>query len=114
MQDQDAPPVEEGEIDGGVAVVSAAELRAAVAGPVATSSIPTSTPHPWTTATVRPLPGGTTARVCACVPAVPARADTAKAISSRFLPVKTRTRRSSLLSTIFSFKQKFRKPPASS
>jgi len=53
MQDQDAPPVEEGETDGGAAVVSVAELRVAVAAPVATSSIPTSTPHPWITATVR-------------------------------------------------------------
>src|SRR5215475_7736309 len=113
MQDQDAPPVEEGETDGGAVVVHAAELRAA-AGPVVTNSIPTSTPHPWITAIVRPWQRGTTVLACACVPVVPAKADTARAISSRFLPAKTRIQKSSLLLMTSSFKPRFRKPPANS
>src|SRR6476661_3102654 len=115
MQDQDAPPVEEGETGGGAVVVHAAELRAAVAvGPVETNSIPTSTPHPWITAIVRPWPATITARDCACVQVVRAKADTARAISSRFRLAKTPTPKSSLLLTTCSFKQRFRKPLASS
>jgi hypothetical protein len=48
MQDQDAPPVEEGETGGGVGVVRAAETQAAV--PAATSSTAEFTRRRWTTA----------------------------------------------------------------
>ncbi len=52
MQDQDAPPVEEGETGGGVGVVRAAETQADSA--VAINSIAAFTPRPWTTAIARP------------------------------------------------------------
>jgi hypothetical protein len=48
MQDQDAPPVEEGETGGGVGVVRAAQTR--VDGQAETSSMVGFTPLPWTTA----------------------------------------------------------------
>src|ERR1700746_1746050 len=44
MQDQDAPPVEEGEIGGGVVVVLEADLRR-----TGVISMAGSIPHPWTT-----------------------------------------------------------------
>lgn len=49
MQDQDAPPEEEGETGGGVAAVRAAGTREAVRD--ATNSTQGFTPLPWTTAT---------------------------------------------------------------
>jgi hypothetical protein len=49
MQDQDAPPVEEGETGGGVAVVP--EPAANKAAPVAINSTAAFTLPPWTTAT---------------------------------------------------------------
>jgi hypothetical protein len=48
MQDQDAPPVEEGETGGGVAVVRAAEPQAVA--PDAISNTAAFIPHPWITA----------------------------------------------------------------
>ncbi len=51
MQDQDAPPVEEGETGGGVVVVRAAETQADNA--VAINNTAAFTPHPWTTAIAR-------------------------------------------------------------
>ena len=51
MQDQDAPPVEEGEIGGGVVVVRAAATQAE--DQVAISSTAAFTRHPWTTAIAR-------------------------------------------------------------
>ena len=50
MQDQDAPPVEEGETDGGAVAVQEAQIRAAVVVRDAINSTPASTPHPWITA----------------------------------------------------------------
>ena len=47
MQDQDAPPVEEGETGGGAVVVRAAETQADSA--VAISSTAAFTPRRWTT-----------------------------------------------------------------
>lgn len=49
MQDQDAPPVEEGETGGGVDAVQEAEVR--MAGRVAISAT-AFTPHRWITVTV--------------------------------------------------------------
>src|SRR5690242_16058205 len=51
MQDQDAPPVEEGETGGGAGVVRAAQTQAAHVDAI--SSTAASTPHPWTTATAQ-------------------------------------------------------------
>jgi hypothetical protein len=52
MQDQDVPPVEEGETgDGADAVPRAAVIRKA--DPVAIISATVFTPHPWITATAR-------------------------------------------------------------
>src|SRR6185437_2703763 len=48
MQDQDAPPVEEGETGGGAGVVRAAQTQADIADAI--SSTAAFTPHPWTTA----------------------------------------------------------------
>ena len=50
MQDQDAPPVEEGETDGGAVAVQEAQIRAAVVVRAAINSTPVSIPHPWITA----------------------------------------------------------------
>ena len=49
MQDQDAPPVEEGETGGGVDAVPEAVARTAAR--IATNAT-ASTPHQWITATV--------------------------------------------------------------
>src|SRR6266700_3276149 len=116
MQDKDAPPVEEGEIDGGAADVREVEHRAAaVVGPAATNSTPTFLPLPWITAIVRPWqPATTTVRAHACGPAAPARADTATVIWSRCPRAKTPTRGSLRLWMTCSFKQRFRKPRRSS
>src|SRR6185312_7813604 len=48
MQDQDAPPVEEGETGGGAGVVRAAQTQADIADAI--NSTAASTPHPWTIA----------------------------------------------------------------
>ena len=50
MQDQDAPPVEEGETDGGAVAVQEAQIQAAVVARAAINSTPASSPHPWITA----------------------------------------------------------------
>jgi len=47
MQDQDAPPVEEGEIGGDVVVVP--ETQPPVAAPAEINSTPAFTPRPWIT-----------------------------------------------------------------
>jgi hypothetical protein len=52
MQDQDAPPVEEGETGGAVGVVSVGQIREAV--PVAISNTAESTRPQWITAIVPP------------------------------------------------------------
>ena len=52
MQDQDAPPVEEGETDGGAVAVQEAQIRAAVVVVrVAINSTRGFALRPWTTAT---------------------------------------------------------------
>src|SRR5438270_13433194 len=62
MQDQDVPPVEEGETgDGADAVPRAAAIRKA--DPVATISATVFTPHPWIIATARHYPVATMALV---------------------------------------------------
>jgi len=48
MQDQDAPPVEEGETGGGVVVVQEAQIRVVVRGVISSSRVFTA--RPWTTA----------------------------------------------------------------
>src|ERR1043165_7057549 len=62
MQDQDAPPVEEGETGGGVAVVRVgaipADAQAAINNMAAVSI-----PRPWTIATERQWAGAATAHV---------------------------------------------------
>src|SRR5512146_1831558 len=58
MQDQDAPPVEEGETGGGVVVVRAAQTQADHA--VAINSTAAFTPRQWTTAIARHWPETTT------------------------------------------------------
>src|SRR6266487_3607719 len=111
MQDQDAPPVEEGETDGGVVVVQEAELRVAVVVVrAAINSTPASTPLQWITAIARRWPAETMARACACV------RDSAPTILRRSLSRcrvgKTRTPESSALWTTSFFKRRSRKPLA--
>src|SRR5437667_8830840 len=63
MQDQDAPPVEEGETGGGVGVVRAEQTQVAVAdGQAAINSMAGFTRLQWTTAIALPWLGATTAR----------------------------------------------------
>ena len=110
MQDQDVPPVEEGEIGGGVVVVPEAEIPAV--GLAATNSTAAFTPPPWTTVTVLPLLAATMALgLDASVPALPRIIR--KLSPSRFRFAKTPLPVSLPSLTIFSFKQKFRKLPAS-
>src|SRR5579862_3317609 len=56
MQDQDAPPVEEGETGGGVAVVPEADIRRTGPGAINTVEF---IPRPWTTAIARLWPVAT-------------------------------------------------------
>src|SRR4029077_19331008 len=58
MQDQDAPPVEEGETGGGAAVVPRAAIRKA--DPVAINSATAFTQLRWIIVIARPLPAVTT------------------------------------------------------
>src|SRR5690242_6775092 len=97
MQDQDAPPVEEGEIGGGVVVVRAAATQADHV--VATNNTAASIPRRWTTAIARHCPATTMAGAPdANDPAsrriIPSRSPT------RFRFVKTPRRGSSVSSTI--------------
>ena len=48
MQDQDAPPVGEGETDGDVVVAQEAQIRVVVRGAISSSRVFTA--RPWTTA----------------------------------------------------------------
>src|SRR6476646_9456007 len=115
MQDQDAPPVEEGEIGGGVVVVPVEAIPAAVAAdaPDAISSMAAFTAHPWTTAIGRPWPAVITVRdPDASGPAF--RRTTLRPTRSHCRYAKTRPRAFSALWTTCSSRRRFRKPPASS
>src|SRR5437016_7598607 len=109
MQDQDVPPVVEGETGVVVDVVREAAIRRI--GPDATNTAE-STPHPWITATARHWPAATTAhgrdaRAQALRPA------THKPIPNRCPCVKTRLPVFSVSSTTYFFRRKFRKRRAS-
>src|SRR6266566_6096093 len=109
MQDQDAPPVEEGETGGGVAVVPESETPAVA--PDAINSTAVFTPLQWTIATARPLPVATTVRdldasVPALLPTIPKPSPSRFPCAKMQLPVFLRS------STIFSSKPRFRKLPA--
>src|SRR6266567_5658665 len=111
MQDQDVPPVEEGETDGGAVAVQEAQIRAAAVVRAAINSTPASSRHPWITAIALRWPAETMARACECVP------DSAPIILRRILSRcqvgKMRIPESSALWTTSSFKRKFRRPLAS-
>src|SRR6266542_308563 len=109
MQDQDAPPVEEGETDGGAVAVQEAELRTAVAR-AAINSTPASTPLPWITAIARRWPAETMDRACACVP--DSAPITLRRSLSRCQVGKMRTLESSALWTTSFFMRKSSRPLA--
>src|SRR5947207_1349987 len=111
MQDQDVPPVEEGETGGGVVVVPRAVIPQVA--PVATNSTAAFTLRPWTTVTARQWPAAIMARAPdVSVPALPLI--TRNLNPSRFRFAKTLPPESLLSWTISSFKPRFRKPRASS
>src|SRR5690349_6904536 len=110
MQDQDAPPVEEGETGGGVGVVRAAQTQ--VDGQDAISSTRAFTQPRWITAIAPLSPETTTDRdrggsVRALRPTI----RNPNPILCRF--AKTPPRASLASSTICSFRPRFRKPRAS-
>src|SRR6266700_6396659 len=110
MQDQDVPPVEEGETGGDAVVVPRAVIPQVA--PVATNSTAAFTLRPWTTVTARPCPAAIMARAPdGSVPALPLI--TRNLNPSRFRSAKTQLPASLHSSTIFSFKRRFRKLPAS-
>src|SRR5215469_6678759 len=112
MQDQDAPPVEEGETGGGVVAVRAAETRQAEAVPAVTSSMAAFTPLLWITATGRLWQAATTdqdrgdnAQVLPPTTLRPSR--------SRCRHARTQPRESSASLTICSSRRRFRRRRAS-
>src|SRR6266498_1614939 len=112
MQDQDAPPVEEGETGGGVDVVRAVQTQAAEHDQAAINSMAEFIPLPWTTAIARRWLAEITVHAYACVPAF------RRAILS-LSPIhcpsaKTRIPGFLVLWTTCSSRPRFRKPRASS
>src|SRR5579864_217017 len=106
MQDQDVPPVEEGETGGGGAVVPEAGLRR-----TGVISIVGYTPPPWTTVTAQQW-AATMARVQdAPVRGLLRDIPNPNPIRCRF--VKTQLRAFLVLLMIFFSKPKFRRPRAS-
>ena len=109
MQDQDAPPVEEGETDGDVVVVQEAQIPAVVRGAI--NSIRGSIALPWITATARRWLVEIMALASACAPA------SHRIIRRPSLNLcrcaRTPTPASLLLWMTSSFRQRFRKLPAS-
>src|SRR6185312_11294320 len=111
MQDQDVPPVEEGETGGGVdAVPRAAAIRKA--GPVAIINATAFIPHPWITATARRWPAATMALVPAAI-GLASRLTIRRLNPNLCLYARTQHRVSLALSMTYSFRPRFRRPPAS-
>src|SRR5438067_13639641 len=105
MQDQDVPPVEEGETGGGVVVVPRAVIPQVA--PVATNSTAAFTLRPWTTVTARPWPAAIMARgPDGSVPALPLI--TRNLNPSRFRFAKTQPPASLRSWTTSFFKRRFR------
>src|SRR5579859_2702264 len=112
MQDQDAPPVEEGETGDGVDAVprAAAISRAAQ---VAIINATAFTPHLWITATGRRSPAETMALVPAATGLVLRRIT--RRLNPSLCPCARMPRREFLaLWTTCSFRPRFRRSPASS
>src|SRR6185437_14129588 len=112
MQDQDAPPVEEGETGGGAGVVRAAQTQAADIAD-AINSTAASTPRPWTTAIARLWQAETTVPGQAAsgqdsLPTIP------RLNQSHSRRGKMPIRASLALWTISSSRPRSRKPPVSS
>src|ERR1700756_2548162 len=110
MQDQDVPPVEEGETGDGVDAVPRAAIRKA--GPVATISAIVFTPHPWITATARLWPVATMDLVPAGT-GLDLRRIIRRRSRSHCPCAKTQYRASLVSWTTCSSRPKFRKPHAS-
>src|SRR4051812_48096254 len=111
MQDQDVPPVEEGETgDGADAVPRAAAIRKA--DPVAIINATAFTPPPWITATARHWPAAT--MVLAPAGIGPALRPTTRRLNPSRCPCARMPRRASLAlwMTCFS-RRRFRRPLAS-
>src|ERR1700730_16238200 len=110
MQDQDAPPVEEGETGGGEAVVPRAPTRKA--GPAAITSATVFTQLQWITATARLSPAATTAPVPAAT-GLALRLIIRKRNPSHCPCAKMQPRASLVLSMTCFFRRRFRRPRAS-
>src|SRR5581483_11034558 len=106
MQDQDAPPVEEGETGGGVDAVPEAATR--MAGRIAINAT-AFTPHQWITATVLRWPVTITTALApdGSVPAL--RRTTLSPSQTRCPCAKTPRRESSASLTTSSSRRRFRK-----
>src|SRR6266550_3885383 len=111
MQDQDVPPVEEGETgDGADAVQKAAAIRKAA--PAAITSATAFTPHRWITATARRWPAATMAHAQAAIGLALRR--TIPRPNPSHCPCARMPHRASLaLWTICFFRPRFRRPRAS-
>src|SRR2546423_12164426 len=111
MQDQDVPPVEEGETgDGADAVPRAAAIRKA--DRVAIISATVFTPHPWITATARHWPAATMALVPAAI-GLALRRIIRSLNRSRCLCARMQRRASLALWTTCFSRPRFRRPRAS-
>src|SRR5215467_2361041 len=102
MQDQDAPPVEEGETGGGAAVVPEADIRRTGPGAI---SIAAFTPRLWTTATAQRWPATMASGPDASGPAL--RRTIRRQTPSLCRCAKMRRHGFSASLTIFSFKRRF-------
>src|SRR5215469_7755328 len=107
MQDQDAPPVEEGETGGGGAVVREADINQTVVTRIAASI-----PRRWITATALHWRAATTARARGA-PDLALPRVMRRPIPSHYRYARTQPLEFSALSTTFSSKLRSRKPPAS-
>src|SRR3954464_1920215 len=111
MQDQDVPPVEEGETgDGADAVQKVAAIRKA--GPVAITNATAFTPHLWITATARHWPAATMVLAPAGI-GLALRLTTRRLNPSRCPCARMPRHAFSALWTIYFSRPRFRRPRAS-
>src|ERR1700730_3743041 len=110
MQDQDAPPVEEGETGGGAAVVPKAAIRKA--GPVAITSATAFTRPRWIIAIARLSRAVTTMAPVPAATGLALRRIIRKRNLNHCRCAKTQPHASLVLSMTFFFRPRFRRPRA--
>src|ERR1700686_5293826 len=111
MQDQDVPPVEEGETGGGAAVVPRAAIRKA--DPVAINSATAFTRLQWITAIARLLPAVTTMAPVPAAIGLALRPIIRRRSLNHCRCAKMQPRASLVLSMTSFFRRRFRRPHAS-